>query len=55
MIESKKIIISTEKIIKNWKKGNYKLSPEFDKDNEQAFYVKDKGDYELSSVYEKKE
>jgi hypothetical protein len=54
MIESKEIIISTEKIIENWKKGDYKLSPEFDEENEQAFYIKYKGDYELSSIYEKK-
>jgi hypothetical protein len=54
MIESKEIIISTEKIIENWKKGDYKLSPEFDKENEQGFYIKYEGDYELSSVYEKK-
>ena len=55
MMESKEIIISTEKIIENWRKGDYKLSPEFYKENEQAFYVKSKGDYELSSIYEKKE
>jgi hypothetical protein len=53
MIESKEIIISTKKIIENWKKGDYKLSPEFDEENEQAFYIKYKGDYELSTIYEK--
>lgn len=52
-IESKEIVISTEKIIENWKKGDFKLSPEFYKENEQAFYIKYKGDYELSSIYEK--
>ena len=55
MIESNEIVISTEKIIENWKKGDYKLSSEFEKDNEQAFYIKDNGDYELSPIYEKKE
>ncbi|MCI2230435.1 hypothetical protein MC378_14745 [Polaribacter sp. MSW13] len=55
MIESKKIVISTERIIENWKKGQFKLSPEFEKENEQSFYIKENGEYILSSTYEKKE
>ena len=31
-----------------------KLLQVFDKENEQGFYIKYEGDYELSSVYEKK-
>ncbi len=55
VIESKKIIISTEKIIENWKKGKFKLSPEFEKEYENSYYFIEGGIEKLSSVFEKKE
>ena len=39
MIESKEIVISTKKIIENWKKGDFRLNPEFEKEYELSFYV----------------
>jgi hypothetical protein len=55
MLESKEIIISTEKIIENWKKGDFKLSSEFEKEYENSYYFKESGIVKFSSIYEKKE
>ncbi|OAD43832.1 hypothetical protein [Polaribacter atrinae] len=55
MIESKEIIISTEKVIENWKKSELKLSKEFDKEYENSYYFKENGIYKLSSLFEKKQ
>lgn len=40
MIKSKEIIILTDQIIKNWKNGNFRLNPEFEKEHELSFYTK---------------
>jgi hypothetical protein len=55
MIKSNEIIISTEKVIENWKKGEFKLSPEFEKEYENSYYYKENGIVKLSSVFEKKD
>ncbi len=53
MVESKEIIVKTERFIKNWKKREFKFSSEFEEENEQSFYIKESGEYKLSSIYEK--
>ena len=55
VIESNEIVISTEKIIENWKKGEFKLSNEFEEERENSYYFKENGILKLSSVFEKKE
>ncbi|QTE24200.1 hypothetical protein [Polaribacter cellanae] len=54
MISSPEIIVSTEKIIENWRNGKFKSNDEFEKEREAGFYIKKNGEYELSSIYEKK-
>ncbi|MGB1042021.1 MAG: hypothetical protein ACPGU6_01380 [Tenacibaculum sp.] len=53
MIVSPEIIVCTEKIIENWKKGEYASNEEFKKEREACFYIKENGEYKLSSLYEK--
>ena len=53
MIKSKGIVISTEKVIENWKKSKFKLSQEFDKEYENSYYFEENGIYKLSSFFEK--
>jgi hypothetical protein len=53
MISSPEIIVSTKKIIENWKDGKYVLNKDFKKEKEAGFYIKENGEYKLSSIYEK--
>ncbi|WP_428742160.1 hypothetical protein [Tenacibaculum sp.] len=53
MIISPEIIVSTEKIIESWKKGEYLSNKEFEEEREAGFYIKENGEYKLSSLYEK--
>lgn len=51
MIKSNEIIVSTKNIIENWKKGEFKLSPEFEKNYENSYYFRENGIVKLSSEF----
>ena len=53
MMESKEIVISTEKVIENWRKSEFKLSKEFDKEYKNSYYFKENGVGKLSSDFNK--
>lgn len=44
MIESPVLVVSTEKIIDNWQNGLYRLDPDFEKEYELAFFVKEESE-----------
>ena len=57
MIKSDGITISTDKVIENWKKEDFRVMPDFveqgfEHRNQQAFYIKKGEDIELSSLFE---
>lgn len=53
MIESNEIIISTAKVIENWKKREFKLGQEFEENYENSYYYKENGIVKLSSEFNK--
>ena len=55
MMASKEIVISTEKVVKNWKNTEFKLSNEFNKEYENSYYFEENGIYTLSSLFKKQE
>ncbi|MDC1161894.1 hypothetical protein OAT18_00475 [Tenacibaculum sp.] len=52
MIESNEIVISTERIIENWKKGNLKIGKDFEKEYKSSYLIKGKDDYIISPLFE---
>jgi hypothetical protein len=54
IISSPQIVVSTKRIIKNWKDGKYRLNEDFEKEFEAGYYIKENGEYKLITIYEKK-
>ena len=54
MISSDQFIISTERIIENWKNGNFSSNKEFEEEYENGYFINENGVFKTSSLYNKK-
>lgn len=53
MIASPEITVTSKKFLENWKERKYTLSKKFRREREAGFYIKENGEYKLSSIYNK--
>lgn len=54
IIESSEIVISTRKVIENWKKRDFKFNLKSEKEYESSYTIKDNDVYKTSSLFESK-